>query len=120
MPGEEGIEIRSPKRNIIWVESEETQDYVGEAKGTDQEEAEELSFVLSVISVPRKPMFRCDNQCSENTLSFWQLASVVIQEGEGHYQLLPEMLQRLSEGKKGKNPLTNWQWRQFAGQKAER
>ena len=53
-----------------------------EAKSTDQEEAEELSFVPSAISVPQKLMFRCDNQCSEKTLSVWQLASVVIQEGE--------------------------------------
>ena len=31
------------------------------------------------------PLFRCDNQCSEKTLSFWQLASVVIKEGEEPY-----------------------------------
>ena len=53
-----------------------------EAKDMDQEEAEESSFVPSAISVPRKPMFRCENQCSEKTLGFCQLASVVIQEGE--------------------------------------
>ena len=56
-----------------------------EAKDTGQEEAEGLSFVPSAISAPRKPMFRSDNQCSEKTLSFWQLASVVIQEGEEPY-----------------------------------
>ena len=83
--GEEGEEIRSSKRKVIRVESEEAQDYVREAKDKDQEEAEELSFVPSAITVPRKPMFRCDNQCSEMTLSFWQLASVMIQEGvESH------------------------------------
>ena len=66
-------------------------------------------------------MFRCDNQCSEKTLSFLQLASVVIQEGEesNTTNFLPEMLQRFSEGKR-RNTLTNWQWRQFAGQKAHR
>ena len=32
-----------------------------------------------------EPLFRCDNQCSEKTLSFWQLASVVMQEGEESY-----------------------------------
>ena len=32
-----------------------------EAKDADQEEAEEISFVPSAISVPRKPLFRCDN-----------------------------------------------------------
>ena len=52
---------------------------------TDQEEAEELSFVPSAISVPRKLMFRCDNQCIKKNLSFWQLASVVTQEGEESY-----------------------------------
>ena len=56
-----------------------------EAKSTDQEEAEEMSSVSSAISVPRKPMFRCDNQCSEKTLSFWQLASVVNKEGQESY-----------------------------------
>ena len=66
VPGEEGEEIKSPKRKTIRVESEETQDYAREAKDTDQEEAEELSFSPSAISVPRKPMFRCDNQCRKN------------------------------------------------------
>ena len=45
-----------------------------------------MSFVPSAISVPQKLMFRCDNQCSEKTLSFWQLSSVVIQEGEESYK----------------------------------
>ena len=48
----------------------------------DQEEAEEISFVPSAVSVPKKPLFRCDNQCSEKTLSFWQFASMVIKEGD--------------------------------------
>ena len=69
--GEECEEIKSPKRKIIRVESEETQDYVREANDMDQEEGEETSFVPSAISVSQKPLFRCDNQCSENTLSFW-------------------------------------------------
>ena len=83
--GEEGGVIKSPKRKIIQVESEETQDYVREANYMDQEEGEVLSFVPSASSVPQKPLFRCDNQCSEKTLSFWQLASVVIKEGEESY-----------------------------------
>ena len=51
-------------------------------------------------------MFRCDNQRSEKTLSFWQLALVVIQEGEEPYihdQYMPEMLQEFSEGRRRKN-----------------
>ena len=58
-----GEKIKSPKRKIIRVESEETQDYVKGAKGTDQEEAGEVSFVPIAIGVPQKLMFRCDHQC---------------------------------------------------------
>ena len=50
------------------VESEETQDYVRETMGLSQEEVEEVCFVPSAISVPQKPLFRCDNRCSEETL----------------------------------------------------
>ena len=73
-----------------------------EAKSTDQEEAEELSLVSNAISVPQKLMFRCDNQCSERTLSCWQLASVVVQEGEESYttNLCQKMLQGFSGGKR--------------------
>ena len=81
-PGEEGEEVKNSKRKVIRVESEETQDYVREAKDLNQEDAEEISFVLSAISVPQKPLFRCDKRCSEKTLSFWQFTSMVIKEGE--------------------------------------
>ena len=40
----EGEEIKSPKRKVIRVESEETQDYVKEAKSTEHEEEEEKGF----------------------------------------------------------------------------
>ena len=49
------------------------------------QEAEEISFVPSAISVPPKPLFRCDNRRSEKTVSFWQFASVVIKEDEESY-----------------------------------
>ena len=51
-------------------------------------------------------------------ISFWQSASVVIQEGEEPYttNVCEQMLRRFSEGKMEKT-LTNWQWRQFARQK---
>ena len=48
-------------------QSEEAQDYVREAKSTEYEEEEERTFVPSAVSVPLKPLFRCDNQCSEKT-----------------------------------------------------
>ena len=65
--------------------SEETQDCVREANVLNQEEGEETSFVPSATSVPQKLTFRCDNQGSEETISFWQLAPVVIREGEESY-----------------------------------
>ena len=42
-------------------------------------------FVPSAASVPQKPLFRFDNQCSDKTLSYWQLASVVVDEGDEAY-----------------------------------
>ena len=44
--------LRAPK--AIRVESEKTLDYVREAHDMNQEEAEEMSFVPSAISVPKK------------------------------------------------------------------
>ena len=41
----EGGEIRSPKRKVIRVESEKTQDYEREGKSTEHEEEEERTFV---------------------------------------------------------------------------
>ena len=82
VPQEESVEIQSPKRKVIRVETEETQDYVREAKSSEYEEEEERTFVPSAVSVPLKPLFRCDNQCIERTLSCWQLASVVLDEGD--------------------------------------
>ena len=82
---EEGEQIKSPKRKVIRMDSEETQDHVREAKSTKHEEEEERTFVPSGVSVPPKPLFRCDNQCSEKTLSFWQLASVVVNAGDEAY-----------------------------------
>ena len=72
-PGEEGEGVESSKRKVIRVESEETLDCVTEAKDLSQEEAEEISFVPSAVSVPQKPFFRCDNRCSEKPSVFGSL-----------------------------------------------
>ena len=82
-----GEEMRSPKRKVIRVESEETQDYVREAKSSEYEEEEERTFVPSPVSVPLKPLFRCDNQCK--TLISWQLVSVVLNECDEAYTTQP-------------------------------
>ena len=49
---EECAEIQSPKRKVVGVESEETQDHVRETLALRQEEAEELAFVPSALSEP--------------------------------------------------------------------
>ena len=84
-PGEEGGENKGQTREKNRVESEETQDHEKSKGHGSGEEAEEMSFAPSAISVPRWPLFRCDTQCSEETLSFWQFPSVVIKEDEESY-----------------------------------
>ena len=97
------------------MESEETQDYATEAKDLDQEEAEEVSFRYRARSAFRKsPFFRCDNRCSEKTLSFWQFASVVMKEGEESYTThLSQQCCNESLVARGDKPLTKWQWYEF-------
>ena len=82
VPGEESEEKKSRIRKVIRVDPDETQDYVREAKSAEQEEVEERIFAPSAVRVPQNMMFRCDKQCSEKSLRYWQLASVVINEGE--------------------------------------
>ena len=115
------VKVACQVRKVKKIKSPETQDHVGEAKSTDQEEVQELSFVPSAISVPQKMIFRCDNHCSEKTLSFWQLASVVINEGEESYTTnLCQKCFNNSLNATGEKPLSNVQWREFAEQKAYR
>ena len=73
------------------------------ANDLNQEEGEEISFVPNVINA----VSLCDNQCSEKTLSLWQLASVVIEEGEESY-CKPCYNESLKA--QGDEPLTTWQW----------
>ena len=49
------------------------------------DEAEEISFVPSAISILQRPMFWCDNRCSDKALRFWQFASVVVEDGKESY-----------------------------------
>ena len=109
----QGEEVKSPKRKVIRVESEETLNNV-RANDLNHEESEEISFVPSAISVPQKPLFRCDNQCSEKTLSFWQFVSVVIREGDESYTTnrCQKCYNESLEAKVDK-PLTRWQWHEF-------
>ena len=82
---EESFEIQSPKRKVIRVESEETLDYMRETLAISQGEAEEVGFVPSALREPRGPIYWCDNRCSEKAVRYWQVASMVVEEGgEAH------------------------------------
>ena len=92
-----------------------------EAKGTELEEEEERTFVPSAVSVPLKPLFRCDRQCSGKTLSYWQLASVVENEGDEAFSTnLCQMCFNKHLQAKGEEPLTNVKSRQVVETKAYR
>ena len=85
MPQEGRAEIQSPKRKVIRVESQQTQDYMRETLALSQEEAEELGFVPSAHSEPRGLIHWCDNRGSEKAVRSWQTASMVVEEGgEAH------------------------------------
>ena len=101
------------------MESEETKDYVREANDMDQEEGGETSFVPIATSVPQKPLSRRDNQRSENILSFWQLASVVIKEGEESYTT-KIYARYVTTSEKRDEPLTKWQCHEFVEKMAHR
>ena len=103
------------------MESEETQDCVREAKSAEHEEEEERTFVPSAVSVPLKPLFRCDSQCSEKTLSYWQLASVAVNEGDEAYttNLCQKCCTKHLQAN-GEKPTSNVQWRHVVEKKAYR
>ena len=109
------------KKKVIRVESEETQDYMRESLNLSRDDADETSFVPSAISIPQKPMFWCDNRCSEKALSFWQFASVVVEEGEESYTAnMCQLCYNKNLMAKGDAPLTKSQWYAVVEKKAYR
>ena len=80
----EDEEIRSPKKKSNSGGIRRNVDYVKGGRSTEKEK-EERTFVPSAVSVPLKLLFRCDRQRSEKTFSYWQLASVVVNEGDEAY-----------------------------------
>ena len=72
-PSDQGAEVQSPKRKVIRVGREETQDYVRDSLNLCREEAEDISFVPSAISILQRPMFWCDNRCSDKASNLGSL-----------------------------------------------
>ena len=68
-----------------------------------------------------KALFLCDNQCSKKTLSYWQLASVLVNEGDEAYtiKLCQKCFSKHLQAT-GDKPVTNVQWRQVVERKAYR
>ena len=95
MEGHLGI----PKRKVIRVESKETQDSVRESLNQSREAAEEVRFVPSAISIPQRPMFWCDNRCSDRD-----------GKGSGAFE---ELAVEGSQGKEG----ASWQTMENAGER---
>ena len=81
-----------------------------------REEAEEISFVPSALSVPRGLVFWCDNRCSDKALRFWQFASVVVNNGEeAHTFNLCQQCYNERLTAHGQAPLKSWQWKGSRG-----
>ena len=118
---EESVEIRSPKRKVIRVESGETQDHVRETLAITQEEAEEICFVPSALSEPRRPIYWCDNRCSEKAVRRWRIASMVVEEGGAAHTI--NLCQQCCNEKlvqQGKPRLKLWQWNGVVEKKVHR
>ena len=92
-----------------------------EGWSTEHEEEEKRTFAPTAVSVPLKPLFRCDRQCSEKTLSCWQLASIVVNEGDEAFSTnLCQMCFNKHLQAKGEEPLTHVKCRQVVEKKAYR
>ena len=95
------------KRNVIRVESEETQDYVRETLTLSQEEAEELGFVPSAL---REPRIGATIDAVKKTVGYWQFASVVVEEGgEARTINLCQQCCKEQMMQQGKPRLKSWQ-----------
>ena len=117
----ESAERYSPKRKVIRVESEETQDYVCEILIISPEKAEELAFVPNALSEPRGAIYFCDNHWGEKAVRYWQFASVVVEEGgEAHTINLCQQCYNEQMVQQGKPRLTSRQWRAVVEKKAQR
>ena len=121
VPQEEGAEIQSSKRKVIRVESEETQDNVCETLAISQEEAEDTGFVSSALGEPRGPFYWCDNRCIEKAVRYWQIASMVVEEGgEAHTINLCQQCFNDQLVQQGKPRLELWLCRGVVENKAHR
>ena len=63
-------------------------------------------------------VYWCDSPCSEKATKYWQIASMVIEEGgEAHTIILRQQCYNEKLAQQGKQPLKLWQWRRVVGNK---
>ena len=116
-----GEEIRSPKRKVIRVESEETQDYVREEKITEFEEEKQRTFIPSAVGVPLNPCFGVTSNAAQRTSAFGTWRRWRLMKAMKHFR--PTCVRSFSATtcrQKEKKPLSNVQWRQVVEKKAYR
>ena len=69
-----------------------------------------MGFVPSALGEPRGPIDWCDNRCSEKATRYWQIASMVIEEGgEAHTINLSRQCYNEKLAQQGRQPLKLWQ-----------
>ena len=94
---------------------------MGESLNLHREEALEMSFVPSAISIPRGFLSWCDNRCSEKAVRFWKFASVVVDHVKESYTVnLCQQYDNERLTAQGLEPLKTWQWKAVVEQKAHR
>ena len=81
-PREKGEEVQSPKKESDSGGIRRNTGLCEKSNGLESGAGRRNRFCANAVSVSPKPMFRCDNGCSEKTFSYWQLETVVIKEGE--------------------------------------
>ena len=115
------VEVQGPKRRVIRVESEETQDYVRETLAIIQEEADEIGSVPSVFSEPRQAHYWCENRCIDKALSYMQIASMVIEEGgEARTINFCKLCHNAKLVQQGNQPQKSKEWKEVLEKKAHR
>ena len=116
-PHEARAEVQSPTRRVTRVELEITQDHVRETLAISKEEADEMGFVPSVLSEPRRAICWCDNRCSEKATR----ASMVIEEGgEARALNLCGLCSNANLVQQGEQPVKLWEWKEVVEKKAHR
>ena len=93
------------------VESEETQDYVRETLAVSQEEADGMGIVPSAT-------YWCDNRCSEKAIRYWQMTSMIEEDGEARAINLCKLRYNVKLVQQGKKSLKLWEWKEVVEKKA--